>query len=105
MKLRVFWIPQIPMKSFNVPVESLEEAAKILDVLAAYDLFQYENQVKGDFCNEGGLETFDEKDTTDSPNGSWVEWYDPETGEDFREWRQEQNWQKTLDSAWDEMRS
>ena len=104
MKLRVFWIPQIPMKSFHVPVESLEQAAKILNVLAAYDLFQYENQVKGDFCNQGGLEKLDEKDNTDSPYGTWVEWCDPETGDDFEEWRLGRRWQKTLDAAWDEMR-
>lgn len=76
MKLRVWWIPQIPMKAFTVEVASLVEAKLLLDTLADYDLFQYENRVKGDYANAGGLSVFDYEDETNSPDGSWVDWCD-----------------------------
>lgn len=78
MKLEVIWIPQVPMKGFRVPVANLVEARLILDTLAEYDAFQCENNVKGDYCNAGGLLVFDENDTEDSPEGSWVDWHDNE---------------------------
>lgn len=71
--LRVWWVPQVPMKAFIVPVVSVEEAAKLHDVLADYDLFQYENNVKPDYCNVGGLSVFED--------GEWVDWECPETFE------------------------
>lgn len=37
--LKIWWIPQIPMKSFEVEVDSVEQAIKILKVLADYDIF------------------------------------------------------------------
>ena len=75
-KLRVWWIPQIPMKSFKVEVVNLIEAKKILNVLADYDKFQYENNIKPDYSNTGGLEFFDEKE--------WLEFEDEE-GKDIWE--------------------
>lgn len=81
-KLRVWWIPQVPMEPFIVPVNSIEEGAKVMDTLADYDLFQYKNNVKGDYANAGGLSMFDPLDDTDSPEGSWVDWCDGETGND-----------------------
>jgi len=74
-KLRVWWIPQVPMKSFNVEVESVEEGIKILDTLSSYDIFQIDNNIKPDCCNVGGLQLFDPEDKEDSPEGSWVDWY------------------------------
>lgn len=69
-KLRVWWMPQIGIeKSFYIPVESPEEAKKVMDLLAAYDCFQYNQNVKPDYCNAGGLEYFNE-DT-----GEWEDWY------------------------------
>ena len=79
-KLRVWWIPQIPMKSFLVPVDSVIEGAKVMKILADYDQFQYDNRVKPDYCNIGGLQVFDPTDDTDGPEGSWVDWYDEEHG-------------------------
>lgn len=29
----------------------IREAKKVMDILAAYDLFQLENNIKPDFCN------------------------------------------------------
>ncbi len=54
--LKVWHIPQVPGEPFYVPVSSLEEATKVLGVLADYDLFQYEDRIKPDYCNASGLE-------------------------------------------------
>jgi hypothetical protein len=79
--LRVWWIPQIPGKSFHVAVESPAEAKKLLDVLANYDVFQFDNHIKPDFCNAGGLQCFSQ-----DGDGEWCDWYDPETGDDIDSW-------------------
>jgi hypothetical protein len=70
--LRVWWIPQVPMASFTVNVSSVAEGVKILNTLAAYDLFQLKHRVKPDFCNAGGLQMMED--------GEWVDWCDEETG-------------------------
>ena len=73
-KLRVWWIPQVPMKPFYVEVVDLQQAVFLLETLAAYDTFQFENTVKPDYCNAGGVEVFND--------GEWESWCDEETGED-----------------------
>lgn len=70
----VWWVPQMPMPSFRVPVASLVEAKLLLDTLTDYDNFQLENNVKGDYCNAGGLHVFNEDDVEDGLEGSWVDW-------------------------------
>jgi len=68
--LSVWWIPQVPMPSFMVSVESIHEAKKLLDVLAAYDQFQLDHNVKPDYCNVGGLSRWE-------PDGEGgFDWYD-----------------------------
>lgn len=69
-QLRVWHIPQVPMESFKVMVDSPKEAKKILEVLALYDTFQFEHKVKPDYSNAAGLEQFDGK--------KWFEWLDEE---------------------------
>lgn len=64
--LQVWWIPQVPMKPFRVPVSDLAQAKLLLSTLANYDAFQFENNVKPDYCNAGGLEIFED--------GAWTEW-------------------------------
>lgn len=103
-KFRVLWTPQVPMKPFVVPVSSLEEAAKIMDTLSCYDLFQYENKIKPDYCNSGSVQEFDKDDHEDSPNGSWCDWHDTKTGCNFDEWRDLQDWKDCLDECFREMR-
>lgn len=78
--LRVWWIPQVPCKPFYAPVSSLQEAVKLMDVLAAYDKFQLENKIKPDYCNAGGVEVYAADDGDGQPG--WSSWYDDETGED-----------------------
>lgn len=77
--LQVWWIPQVPMKPFEVSVSSVAEAAKILEVLANYDAFQFEHNIKPDYSNAGGLCVWycDSEDEY-----GWTDWYDEETGED-----------------------
>lgn len=70
------------MKSFKVEVGTVLEGVKIMQVLADYDAFQFDNNIKPDYSNAGGLQMFDPSDDTDSPEGSWVDWYDEESGED-----------------------
>ena len=65
----------MPMDRFFVPVKSIAEGVKVMDVLAQYDMFQLENNIKPDYCNAGGIEIFEDE------NG-WMNWYDEETGED-----------------------
>ena len=76
-KLRVWWIPQIPLNnSFYIEVATPQEAKKVLDILADYDLFQLKNNIKPDYSNAGGLEVFED--------GEWSEWYS-ENDEDIDE--------------------
>jgi len=60
-KLRIWWIPQVPMNAFNWEVNSPLEGKKMLDMLAQYDIFQFENKVKPDYSNAGGLQEFNEE--------------------------------------------
>jgi len=83
-KLRVAHVPQFPMEAFYVEVKSLEEAKLLFDVLANYDLFQFENNVKPDYTNATFLEEFDEE------RNEWVSWIDDETGiDDINEYFEE----------------
>jgi hypothetical protein len=69
-QLRVWWIPQVPMNPFYVPVKNTEEAKLVLETLANYDLFQLENNIKPDYSNAGGLQVM--------VDGEWEEWEDEE---------------------------
>lgn len=83
--LKVWWIPQVPGKPFEVLLgpqspATLVQAKLVLDTLARYDLFQYENNIKPDYANAGGLQVWDPAsyDETDKVQGMWVDWYDTE---------------------------
>jgi hypothetical protein len=73
-QLRVYHIPQVPMKPFRVYVKTIQEAKLIMDTLAYYDLFQLEHKIKPDFCNVSGLEVYE--------SDGWGDWYDEE-GQDI----------------------
>src|SRR5271166_1545240 len=55
IKFKVWWKPQIPMKAFKTEVTSREEGLKLCNILADYDIFQFENNIKPDYCNTGGV--------------------------------------------------
>jgi hypothetical protein len=80
-KLQVWWCPQVPMKAFIVDVATVEEGAKVMEVLANYDLFQLKNKIKPDYCNAGGLQQWEEDRDGEGTPG-WLDWYDEETGEE-----------------------
>jgi len=44
------------MRAFRVDVDSVDEGVKLMTVLADYDAFQYDNNIKPDYSNIGGLE-------------------------------------------------
>lgn len=60
-KFRVWWVPRVHMASFFYNTDSLSEALHMADMLAKYDLFQYENNVKPDYSNTGGVQMWDEE--------------------------------------------
>ena len=70
--LKVWWIPQVPGEPFEIEVSSAREAKKLLDVLAEYDAFQFENRIKPDYCNAGGLVEWN------AETGEWYDWHNEE---------------------------
>jgi hypothetical protein len=71
-KLRVYHIPQVPGKPFYVPVKNEEEALLVMDTLAIYDQFQYQNNIKPSYSNACGVEMFDNEED------EWIEYCDDE---------------------------
>jgi hypothetical protein len=69
--LRVWWIPQVPMEPFLVKIQSVEEGRQLQSILAAYDFFQFDNYIKPDYSNVGGMERFED--------GEWVDVDEEET--------------------------
>lgn len=76
--LRVWWVPQVPMQAFHAPVVDTAEAKRLLATLAQYDKFQFDNNIKPDYCNAGGLEVYQ---VDEDGHGGWFEWEDHETGD------------------------
>ena len=69
MELKVWWIPQIPSSNpFEVKVNNIEEAKLLLKALADYDIYQFENKIKSDYSNAGGLMVLED--------GEWTDYYD-----------------------------
>lgn len=77
-KMRVWWIPQVGAcnEAFHIPVQSVEEGKKVMDILSAYDAFQLQNRIKPDYCNAGGLEVYNPE------TGDYEDWY-METEDDY----------------------
>lgn len=79
MRFRVWHNPQIgKVGNFYKEVKNIEEARNMISTLSEYDLFQYKNNIKPDYCNASGLEYFDEDEN------AWLEWYDDD-GYDIEE--------------------
>ena len=74
-QLRIWHFPNLGSKThFTQEVESVEEAKKILKILADYDL------ILGDLIdsNAQGLEIYVGTDVDYETNNGWEEWYDDE---------------------------
>lgn len=78
--LRVWHIPQLGSGAvfYVYDVRDVNHALEIIDMLADYDVFQFENDIKPDYCNTSGLEVFE--------NNSWEEYvsYDHEDISEIR---------------------
>lgn len=83
-RLKVWWIPQVPMTSFDVFVSSFAHAKVLLEALAQYDLFQLDNNIKPDYSNAGGLCIWNEDLEADDCGGKWEDWENNQ-GEGFDE--------------------
>lgn len=82
MKLRVQHFPQIPCKPFEVLVDSLEQAKLIYETLGNYDLFQFDQRIKPDYCNVTIVQEWCMKEQC------WFDYYD-EDGNDFNDYLRE----------------
>ena len=81
-RLKVWWIPQVPMKPFEVLLDSFVAAKVLLESLANYDLFQLEQRIKPDYCNTGGLCIWDDGLDADGDGSKWTDW-ESEEGDTF----------------------
>lgn len=71
---RIWWIPQIGMEGvFYHSVPSVEEGYRVCDILGRYDLFQFENRVKPDYANVGGVEIHEDGEWCEMDKEEW-EW-------------------------------
>jgi len=80
-QLQVWHVPQIPMKAFEVNVSSVSEGVLIMQTLGRYDAFQFENNIKPDYCNANGLRRWC-LNCDGEGNPGWEDWYDEETGDE-----------------------
>ena len=73
--LRVVWNPQVGKINnfFTVSVSSIEEAWKIMNTLADYDLYQFNENIKGDYVNMGDFQIYEEDNGEGEPG--WCTFY------------------------------
>jgi len=57
MKFKVWWIPQVGSGCgrFEYPVSSRKIGLTVCDILADYDIFQFQHNIKPDYSNVGGV--------------------------------------------------
>lgn len=74
-ELCVWHNPQVGrVGNFFYPVASVDQAKIVLNLLADYDLWQYENRVKGDYASASGLIVFEGAIPDDEDHDGWCEW-------------------------------
>ena len=73
--LRVYYIPQIPMRGFEYDVPDLKSAVMVLDALSRFSLFEFENRVKPDYSDAGGVQRYED----DGEGGH--DWFDVDDDE------------------------
>lgn len=82
MPFRVWWISQIPLrrgqKPFYVEAPNFKTALLLDATLGRYDIYQYENNIKPDFSNTGGIQVWDadENDWISIDESEYDEWED-----------------------------
>lgn len=63
--LKVWWIPQVPGRAFEISVSTEAEGRRLCSILADYDLFQYKWHIKPDYSNSGGVARFEDGEWCD----------------------------------------
>lgn len=84
-KLRVWHIPQVPMKAFYIPVENEREAALIMNAIALQHVWLERNRVIPDYSNAMGVEIFD-NDVDGFGNSGWTDYWNEEEGFEWDEY-------------------
>ena len=89
-KFRVWYIPQIPWKPFQVTADTFEEWKKLLETIINFSIFEFKERVKPDYSDASWMEYFytDEDNIFDYVDEDveieeidwvkwiWQEWYD-----------------------------
>jgi hypothetical protein len=70
-RFKAWYIPQVPMKAFEVEKPSAVEAQAALDLITAFSIFEFENNIKPDYSDAGGISKWDETEQC---------WFDYEPG-------------------------
>lgn len=73
-RFKAWYIPQIPMTAFEVEKPTASEAQAALDLITDFSIFEFENKVKPDYSDVGGVQEWDETDQ------EWID-YEPESEE------------------------
>jgi len=63
--LKVKYIPQIPMKAYEVPVPSLEIGKIVLNAVVGLSIFELENRVKSDYIDYAAIVRFEDGEWND----------------------------------------
>lgn len=88
LKFRVWHVPQVPCPAFKVEVPSYEEAVRLANALADYDIFQEKHRIKPDFSNMNGIQVYQE----DISDQELIEmelddrWFDIADEDELNEW-------------------
>lgn len=72
--LRVWHNPQVGSgcPTLYEEVSTIREGVKVMNLLARYDAFQFDNRIKPDYSNAQGLQMLED--------GEWVDWeYDDDS--------------------------
>lgn len=62
---RAWYIPQVPMAAFDYEAPTKEEATRILDAITKFSIFEYENRIKPDYSDVGGVQEL--------VDGEWID--------------------------------
>jgi len=71
-RFKAWYIPQVPMKAFEVERPTAVEAQAALGLLTDFSIFEFENKVKPDYYDAGGVVEWDE---------ATQEWHDLEAAD------------------------
>ncbi len=57
-----WYIPQIPGKAFEYHTDDRNDAYRVLGCLTAFSAFEFQQRVKGDCSDAGGVAVWDDED-------------------------------------------